>query len=107
MSSNELYNISNSIPISKTALSTRWRLFGHILRLHEDVPAFKCMVDYFTSSEVKRIGQPQNNLVSVLQKDCKRLDSFTLKSLKDLKYLRLQAQDRHLWKKLVEQISLD
>ena len=40
------------------------------------------MVDYFTSSEVKRIGQPQNNLVSVLQKDCKRLDSFTLKSLK-------------------------
>lgn len=107
MTSNELYKISKSVPLSTTARSTRWRLFGHILRLHENVPAYTCMVDYFSSPEVKRKGQPQNNLVSVLQMDCKRLDAFDLKSLEDLEYLRSQAQDRFLWKKIVEQISLN
>ena len=100
----KLYEICDSKPISDLARSARWRLFGHILRLSNDTPAFLAMIDYFDCPLEKRKHRPQLNIVSTLQNDCKRLEAFTLQSKEDLQYLKSIAAERNVWKNLVEQI---
>mgnify|MGYP003335282903 CR=1 FL=1 len=107
ISNKYLYEITNSKSISTLARSARWRLFGHILRLLEETPAFQCMVNFFNCSASKKIGKPKYNLVSTLQHDCKRLGAFSLTSENDLFYLQNIASDRKTWKHLVEQLYFD
>lgn len=106
ISNDALYGRTTSIPISCLAKEKRWTLFGHVLRLPRDVPAFVAMQAYFRATTLfhRRRGRPRTCLASVLSQDI--LDSFDkhhclLQSLDDLERLRLKAQNRQVWKRWI------
>ena len=59
----ELYKRTNSQPLGETIVRARWRLFGHVLRLNDDVPARVMMAAYFEnpSSAATWRGRPRNH----------------------------------------------
>ena len=97
ISNKTLYNKCNEKPPSTHILESRWRLFGHILRRNEEIPANKAMQLYFHRTEKRYRGRPTTTL-PVIQ------DNLSLKSTDDLKYLRSLAEDRDQWKSLTKQI---
>ena len=50
MKNDEVYKIAEETPISLQITKSRWKLFGHILRLDEETPAKKAMRYYFSMS---------------------------------------------------------
>ena len=86
-------------------LESRWRLFGHILRRNEEIPANKAMELYFLRTEKRFRGRTTTTLPVIINKDLSQIqDNLSLKSTDDLKYLRSLAQDRDQWKSLTKQI---
>ena len=57
-----------SKPLHLDIIKYRWRLFGHILRLDEDIPANRIMTIYYTNPEDYKIrkGRGPNNLPNQL-----------------------------------------
>ena len=51
ISNNDLYQRTNEIPLTLTILKNRWKLFGHIIRLHPQTPAQQLMIYYFSPSQ--------------------------------------------------------
>jgi hypothetical protein len=83
----------------------RWKLFGHILRLDEDVPAQRTMRTYFENPDQlpKRPTRGPNNLPQQLSKDL-TLVGRQLKSFDDFLELYDMAQNRREWQRLTNRI---
>ena len=71
----ELYKRTNSQLLGQTIVRARWRLFGHVLRLDDDVPARVMMVAYFEnpSSAATWRGRPRATLPLSLHQDLQRI----------------------------------
>ena len=105
ISNKTLYKKCNEKPLSTHILESRWRLFGHILRRNEEIPANKAMELYFHRTEKRFRGRPTTTLPVIINKDLSQIqDNLSLKSTDDLKYLRSLVQDRDQWKSLTKQI---
>ena len=105
ISNKTLYKNCNEKPLSTHILESRWRLFGHILRRNEEIPANKAMQLYFHRTEKRFRGRPTTTLPVIINKDLSQIqDNLSLKSTDDLKYLRSLTQDRDQWKSLTKQI---
>ena len=90
-----LYKKCNEKPLSTHILESRWRLFGHILRRNEEIPANKAMQLYFHCTEKRFRGRPTTTLPVIINQDLSQIkDNLSLKSTGDLKHLRSLAQDR-------------
>ena len=96
ITNSSLYEKCNEFPLSITLHESRWRLFGHILRINSEIPANKSMNSYFISHGSKFRGRPLTTLPVVLNKDLTRVsdDKLQLTSLKYLEHLRSVAHNR-------------
>ena len=89
----------------------RWRLFGHILRLHEETPAQKSMTYYFDQchNNTSFWGRPKLTLPYRINMDLKEitpLDSFPpqLTNLNELCQFRASAQNRANWQTMIRRV---
>jgi hypothetical protein len=101
----DLYKLCKSRPVHIEITKHRWRLFGHILRLDEEVPAFRNMMNYYSNPDQlpKNRGRTTNNLPTTLHSDL-RLIGMKLLTLDDLLYLQKIAEDRKEWQILYGKI---
>ena len=91
ISNKKLYDVCDvGETLSWRAISLRWSLFGHILRLDEEVPARKAMTLYCNHAKGSR-GRPKTTLPVLLWAEAKKEwgKSPTLKQFSNL------AQKRH------------
>ena len=54
INSKSLYKNTNTKPLSIGITKSRWKLFGHILRMDKDTPARKAMKYYFEAENCKK-----------------------------------------------------
>ena len=109
MSNKQVYELSKTNKISEEIKKSRWRMFGHVLRLDLQTPAQMSMTYYF-EEEVnmnKVNGRPRTTLATVLNNDLKEAkkvhnDMVLVKfeNNYDLNRARILAADRKGWKKL-------
>ena len=93
-------------------LKSRWKLFGHILRLNEQCPADTAMKFYFKETDAKSYrGRPRTTIVTTLNNDIKRtvrkIQTFpvrVLNKVEDLVHVRQLAQDRNVWRYIVRDV---
>ena len=79
---------------------SRWRMLGHVLRGPVDGPDYTSLIFVANTLQMKgRVGRPQSNLFSLIQRDLKDRNMF-LTNLDDLKYLRNDAFDRPSWRRM-------
>ena len=116
ISNDDLYNRSGVQHLSSRIKEQRWKLFGHILRRDDKIPAQTSMSEYFLPG-MKYVGRPPTSLVTTLNQDLSTyqalLDSddsdivpsgvkntlipSSLQCKGDIDYLKALAQDRDLW----------
>ena len=111
ISNNKLYEMSKAKPLSYEIAKSRWRLFGHILRLKSDTPAQKSMSYYFENHENRKKyrGRPRETIITTLEKDIKNANILDpvlmplnkLNEYKDIENLQYIAKDRNVWRKIV------
>ena len=110
LSNKQVYERSRSTPLSQDIRISRWRLFGHTLRMKIDSPAQKAMQFYFENNNNKSKqfrGRLRTTIATTLNKEiklaaeknqqCKNIIE-RLESVADLKKLRQLAGDRSAWK---------
>ena len=73
ISNKSLYKKCEQTPISLEALQARWRLFGHVLRREQSIPANKAMAFYFHDNAKRARGRPISTLPMALNNDLKIL----------------------------------
>lgn len=96
-----LYERCKTEPISYKVKASRWRLFGHILRLPPATPAVLSMQAYFAGQSLPCWrGRPRSTLPVVLSKDLKSSGQGTLANSNDLHRLHTIAMDRAQWRQL-------
>ena len=93
-----LYKRCKTAPLRLHLTKSRWRLFGHILRRAQPIPAQLNMVRYYATVGTMPAyrGRMRTCLPTVLDKDL-RLDftsNLRLRSSKDQSILSILAQDR-------------
>ncbi len=49
----DLYAMCGCLPASIQVINARWRLFGHVLRMNEEVPARQAMALNFEGKDLK------------------------------------------------------
>ena len=109
MRNSVVYRESGEEMLSLEVRKSRWKLFGHILRLHIDTPAQRSMDFFFEESKACKFrGRPRVNLPWTLNDDLTRYSGtdLRLKTAEDLWKLRELAQDRKKWSELVEKIHV-
>ena len=115
ISNSGLYQRTNESPLTLTILKNRWKLFGHILRLHPHTPAQQSMRHYFSPSQnISSRSRQRIAIPIILNKDlvsASQLFNFSqrygiqqLQSLQDLDRLIKLGHDRQLWKHLCNDI---
>ena len=115
ISNSDLYQRTNEIPLTLAILKNKWKLFGHILRLHPQTPAQQSMRHYFSPHQNSSFrGRQRITLPITLDKDLVRASehfSFSqryglqqFQSLQDLERLIKLGHDRQLWKHLCNDI---
>ena len=110
ITSKQLYKVTNTHPITPDITKSRWKLFGHTLRMDKDTPARRAMKFYFEErTEKKYRGRKRTTIVSTLNRDRaitkKKYPTFDLPLLQselDLHNMRVKAKDKRNWKKRVE-----
>ncbi|GFS27378.1 LINE-1 reverse transcriptase homolog [Elysia marginata] len=77
----------------------RWRLFGHILRRDNSIPANLAMLYYFNENSNRGRGRPTTTLLITLNNDLKRLQNkdVQLTTKEDLHKLQKIASQRQEW----------
>ena len=97
----------------------RWKLFGHILRRDQSIPANMAMKFYFEEPKTGYRGKPRTSLPVVLNQD---LDNFyqhtephhsdhnytrrlKINNIEDLEKIRKIAEDRKKWKEFIHGIT--
>ena len=116
MKNREVYRLTDENPISLQIMISRWKLFGHILRLNERTPAKKAMQYYFEKSNSSKFkGRPRVTLPiklscdikSTIESDRDFLRDYSvleLKTKEDLEILNNIARDRNTWIELTNRI---
>ena len=99
----ELYIRSGMIPIRELVIDARWRLFGHTLRLGDDTPARKAMAYYFHKDLHGRQGR-RTTIASVLSDEYEASYGNPIKSLDEYSRVVECAQDRAVWREIVDKI---
>ena len=97
ISTTELYNKTQLTPWSKTITKRRVRLYGHLMRLPEDTPVRKAMVEYDRPLKMAR-GAPKFTWNKNIENDLSQL-------CLDKKAAAEIAQDRKRWRALVNSID--
>ena len=109
ISNKNLYNRCEERPISLDILKSRWKLFGHTLRLSDNTSAVKAMKLYFIKKRSEKAfrGRPRETIVTTINKDITRARSMersflipTMRNKEDLEQIRLKAQDRVAWRNI-------
>ena len=117
----EVYERTNTGPISVDIIEQRWTAMGHNLRLQEETPANRVMKQYFrrriTNADpvrkASRRGRVLTTIPRLLQLDLQSLSKtarqnhFNVTELStgtDLEILRNRAQNQQLWRKGVDAI---
>ncbi len=105
ISNKALYKRCDTEPLRFIIMDRRWRLFGHIMRRSEEIPANQFMLSYFNHSvHLKRwSGKPLTCLPTILDQDL-NVFHLNLKSSEDLLLFRQFAQDRDQWRSFVQDI---
>ncbi|GFR83199.1 hypothetical protein ElyMa_002384100 [Elysia marginata] len=93
-----LYKKCSETPLSLQILELRWRLFGHILRRDNSIPANLTMLYYFNENSTRGRGRPTTTLPITLNNDLKRLQNedvqlTTKEDLHNLQKITLQRQE--------------
>ena len=104
MRSKTVYQKTEEEFLSIDILRNRWKLFGHVLRMDEETPAFKSMVHFFSKSSAPKFrGKPRTNMPVKLNHDLEKYcpEPLSLKSFEDLERLKTIAQNRKRWINLV------
>ena len=97
ISTTELYNRTQQTPWSKAIIKRRVRLYGHLMRLPEDTPVRKAMVEYDRPLKMAR-GAPKFTWNKNIENDLSQL-------CLDKKAAAEIAQDRKRWRALVNSID--
>ena len=113
MRNQKVYKVTKSRPLSVDITHSRWKMFGHALRLHENTPARKAMKYFFqVPKEGKKFrGRKRATIVTTLNRDIKRtkakFNKFDIKPLLteiDLRNTRVKAMNRKHWQKCMKMI---
>ncbi len=100
ISNKNLYKRCNTESLSARVERSRWRMLGHVLRGPVDGPAYTSLVFVVNTLKMRgRVGRPQSNLFSLIQRDLKDRNMF-LNNLDELNYLRNIAFDRPNWRSM-------
>ena len=78
-------------------------MLGHILRGHEDSPAYVSIIFAINADSYMtgRLGRPSTNLLDIIRKDLTRKNlNNNFKNITDFEDLGFLALDRKEWKKL-------
>ncbi len=113
MRNKAVYRLSNAKPISVDITKSRWKMFGHVLRMNENTPARLAMRFYFQVTGHKKFrGRPRTTIVTTINRDIKRtrkkFPHFDIKPIKtelDLRNVRVKATNRKHWQKRVSMIT--
>ncbi|GFS11467.1 hypothetical protein ElyMa_003087300 [Elysia marginata] len=101
-----LYKKCQEKPLSLQILESRWKLFGHILRRHRDIPANKATRAYFIQCGKNHRGRPRTTLPTVLNRDLALIDhEIRLHSSHELDKITALAQDRGQWHEMTAKIE--
>ena len=105
-----LYQRCRTAPMSVIHIETRWKLFGHILRLPPIAPPRQAMNQYFTEPCFTRNGRPPTTLPIRLKQDLSLLppthNRYRLKTLPHLNRLTNKAQNRQDWKSFTDTVVM-
>ena len=100
-----LYARCEAEPLSVMVKRSRWRLFGHILRMADESPAVMAMSAYFANQQQKCWrGRPRTTLPQALVGDLRQANAGLLGNLYALQSLRAIAHDRPAWRDLCMKI---
>ena len=103
ISNETLYNRCRCRPISEAILTSRWSLFGHVLRMPPNAPAQRVFDNYFVELGVTSFrGRPRTTLPTVLSADLRRIGR-KLRCPADVDALR--ALDRGEWRELGRELT--
>ena len=95
-----LYKRCNTEPLSVRVDRNRWRMLGHVLRGPVNSPSYTSLVFAINTLQYPgRVGRPQSNLFSLIQRDLRDRHMF-LNNMNDLIYLRNIAFNKVNWRKL-------
>ena len=118
ISNQDLYDRCRTTPLSFRIKKQRWKLFGHILRREDSIPAQTAMIEYFENG-TKHVGRTPTSLPTILNQDLKQYKKHTensspitqdeipahLQTKYDLQKLQIIAQNRHAWRALARDIQ--
>ena len=90
---------------SVQVVNARWRLFGHVLRMNENVPARQAMACYFDDKSHK--GRQGNfcNIASVISDECKVVFQKSVKTKSEYEAVAVLAQEREQWREIVQNVT--
>ena len=109
-----LYHLTASKPLSIDITRSRWKMFGHALRMNDNTPAQKAMKYFFKvpKGHQKFKGRKRATIVTTLNRDIenttKHNNNFKLPSLKtelDLQNFTKIASNRKEWRKIVKMVT--
>ena len=113
MSNEAVYRLSKAKPLSVEITKSRWKMFGHVLRMGEKTPARLAMKFYFTETGHNKFrGRPRTTIVTTINRDIiraqKKFENFDIKPIRtelDLRNVRVKALNRKHWQKRVSMIT--
>ena len=80
ISNEQLYKRTESRPLSGEMFKARWGLLGHILRMHNNIPATQAMLYYFQKHAEKGYkGKPRTTLATKIGHDLKKISEASSK----------------------------
>jgi hypothetical protein len=115
ISNANLYKKCNMKELEPIIRNARWRMFGHTLRMNDDIPAKRATIRFFDSDTEKFLGRPRHTLPRVIDKDLERAAAQPnqhparklglpkqLKTIDDLRKLESLASVRSKWNNIVK-----
>ena len=114
ISNKKLYRLTKTKPLTVRIAQSRWRYFGHALRMDPLSPPRRAMQYYFTAepNTKKFSGNKRSTIVTTLQKDIKQtLQKFplfqisSLQSNTDLTQICILAKNRSNWRKITKAVT--
>jgi hypothetical protein len=101
----DLYARCGIMPASLQSVNARWRLFGHVLRMNENVPARQAMAFFFNEKSHK--GRQGNfcTIASVLSDEYKAACNKSIKTRSEYEAVVSLAQEREQWKEIVQAVT--
>ena len=113
MSNKAVYRLSKARPLSVEITKSRWKMFGHVLRMNENSPARLAMKFYFKETDDKKFrGRKRTTIVTTINRDIERTrekyPDFDIKPINtelDLRNVRVKSTNRRHWQKRVSMVT--